>query len=650
MLDKAHVNSITCFARCHHGWLYYASKAFPERIHPQLQNKDLLRQQIEACHKRNILVPVYLSVQWDHYTSQRHPEWCILDADGQLSGTGPYEAGFYRCLCVNSPYLDFLKAHTKEILDTFDVDGLFCDIVFPFQCSCRHCMTEMIEKGYEPSNENDRIKFGRLVTDRFKDEMTALVRKTNRNCRIFYNEGHIGPAHRAVKDAYSHFELESLPGGAWGYIHFDTTMPYARTLGLDCLSHTGKFHTSWGDFHSFKNRAALEFECFRMLAMNSKCLIGDQLEPNGKICPHVYELIGSVYRQVEKKEPWCSKAKSLTDIGIVTPEAFRHGFTGTEQVGKIAPSMAGIVRMMLESGHQYDVLDAKADFSKYKVVVLPDNVQLGREQAQKIETYLDDGGSLIASFESGMNPAKTAFALKPLGVEFAGDAPIAADGKPARGRSLGRGAYTDYILPDGPIGKNLPTTEHAMYLNGVRVIAEPNCEVLANVIASYFNRSYRRFCSHAQAPSAHKTDYPGIVRNGRAIYFSHPIFTQYYDNAPRWCKQLFLNAIDLLLETPLIRHDGPTTLRVTLNEQTHRNRWVLHLLHYIPERRSQTIEIIEDVIPVSNIKLTLRTNKPVKAVRCVPAEKILEFEQNGSVVEFTVDEVNGHQMVELSFR
>ena len=30
-LAKAHVNSITCFARCHHGWLYSQSQPNPER-------------------------------------------------------------------------------------------------------------------------------------------------------------------------------------------------------------------------------------------------------------------------------------------------------------------------------------------------------------------------------------------------------------------------------------------------------------------------------------------------------------------------------------------------------------------------------------------------------------------------------------------
>ncbi|MFM7582116.1 MAG: hypothetical protein ACKO9F_05235, partial [Caldilinea sp.] len=29
-LVNAHVNSITCFARCHHGWIYYDTALHPE--------------------------------------------------------------------------------------------------------------------------------------------------------------------------------------------------------------------------------------------------------------------------------------------------------------------------------------------------------------------------------------------------------------------------------------------------------------------------------------------------------------------------------------------------------------------------------------------------------------------------------------------
>jgi hypothetical protein len=30
---------------------------------------DLLRGQIDACRKHDIKVPIYVTVQWDHYTA-----------------------------------------------------------------------------------------------------------------------------------------------------------------------------------------------------------------------------------------------------------------------------------------------------------------------------------------------------------------------------------------------------------------------------------------------------------------------------------------------------------------------------------------------------------------------------------------------------
>ena len=83
-LEKARVNSITCFARCHHGWIYYDTQLNPEQRHPHLA-LNLLQAQIEACHARDIRVPIYTSVQWDHYTANRHPEWLALDETGRIS-------------------------------------------------------------------------------------------------------------------------------------------------------------------------------------------------------------------------------------------------------------------------------------------------------------------------------------------------------------------------------------------------------------------------------------------------------------------------------------------------------------------------------------------------------------------------------------
>ncbi len=619
-LERARVNSITCFGRCHHGWMYYDTQAFPERRHPHL-TRNLLKEQIEACHARGIRAPIYITVQWDHFTAERRPEWRMVTADGRLEGTAPYEAGFYRRLCLNSPYVDFLKAHVAEVLETLPTDGFFLDIVWPQDCSCRYCRAGMEAQGLEPSDSDARRRYGMQVYYDFKRDMTAFIRELNPECTVFYNAGHIGPRHRPVVDAYTHFELESLPSGGWGYMHFPVTMRYARNLGLDCVGQTGKFHTSWGDFHSFKNEEALQYECFRMLAHGAECMIGDQLEPTGRISQPVYDLIGSVYTEVAKKEPWCEGAKPVTEIGVFTPEEHSH-----EVGNNLPPSVVGVTRMLEEGGHQFDIIDSHSDLSRYKVLVLPDSYIAPAGLADGIDEFVEDGGAMIASYESGLN-------LRSVGVRLKGEAPFSPD----------------FIVPRGAVGKGLPETEHMMYKRGMEVEAVPGSEVLAEVSVPYFNRTYRHFSSHKHTPSSGTVGYPGVVRSDRTIYFAHPIFTQYHANAPRWCKTLFLNALDLLLPDPLIRHTGPSTTLATLNEQADQGRWVLHLLHYVPERRSQDIDIIEDVIPLHNLEVSVRLPKPVTSVSCVPQQQSLEFVESEGRVRFVVPVVAGHQMVELRF-
>jgi hypothetical protein len=109
----------------------------------------------------------------------------------------------------------------------------------------------------------------------------------------------------------------------------------------------------------------------------------------------------------------------------------------------------------------------------------------------------------------------------------------------------------------------------------------------------------------------------------------------------------------MLLPEPLVRHDGPTTMRVAVNAQVPDSkgpdRWVVHLLHYIPERRSQDIDVIEDVIPLYDVKVSMRTGKGVSRVACVPEGDALHFEQKGDRVEFIVPKIEGHQMVVLDW-
>ncbi len=622
-LAQARVNSINLFARGHHGYVYYETEAFADRMHPHL-SCNLLAQQLDACHARGIKATAYITVQWDMLTAQEHPEWLVIDPTGKYSGHGLYDAGFYNRICLNTPYVDFLKAFTADVMEKLPADGIWYDIVSACDCSCRWCRTGMLEEGLDPSDPEVRRAYGVKVLHTFQREMSDFVRARKADALVFFNAGHVGPSNRATLDSYSHLELESLPTGGWGYIHFPVTSRYARTLDKDYLGMTGKFHTSWGDFHSFKNQAALEYECFMMLALNAKCCVGDQLHPRGVLCPHTYDLIGAVYSQVEAREAYCRDARPIVDIGVLTPEEFAGGSHASQP-----KAIMGVTRILQESRHQFDIIDTKASFEGYKLLILPDSIPVDESLKAKLQQYLADGGALIASHRSGLDPKGESFQL-PVGARYEGE----ADFTPV------------FVAPvDADFGRDLRPTEHVMYLTGTRVSATDGATVLAESLAPYFNRGWRQFCSHRHAPSSGQSAGPAVVRHGQAIYFAQPIFTQYQQNAPRWCRTMVENAIAMLLPEPLLRLSGPHTLMAAVNEQPAAHRQLVHLLHYVPVRNNDSIDIVEDHLPVDSLAVSLRVDGKVRGVTMVPELEGLPFEQEGRRVNVVLPRLDGYQIL-----
>ncbi|HHV95608.1 MAG TPA: beta-galactosidase [Clostridiaceae bacterium] len=625
-LKKAGVNSITCFARCHHGMIYYDTK-FPAK-HPGLK-RDLLREQIEACHAVDIKVPIYITVGWDEYIANRHPEWLERKPDGSPYGSGgPLKAG-WKTLCFNTPYIDYVEEQTIEVLEKFgdEVDGLFFDIIFQDPCCCNYCIEGMLKEGLDPENEKDRKRYANRIVNEFKKRMTATVRKYNKNCTIFYNAGHIGPSIRESLDTYTHLELESLPSGGWGYDHFPITVRFARNLGKEYLGMTGKFHKSWADFGGFKNQPALEYECFMALAHGAKCSIGDQLHPSGAINKATYELIGSVYNQVKEKETWCDDVEAVTEIAVFTPEAIRNDGI------RLYPSVQGAYRMLVESHYQFDIVDEYVDFSKYKVLILPDMITFDAGLLNKVKEYMGKGGKVLLSYKSGMDREEKEFLLKEAGIKLVGDAQYSPD----------------YVVAGDAVKEGLLDTEYVMYERGLWVKPSEDSETLAEIWNPYFNRSYKHFCSHNQTPVEKDSGYPAIVKRGNIIYFAYPIFSMYKEHGMKAYKQLVDNSLKLLLKDKIVETNAPTTAHININYQPAYDRYIAHILHYIPERRCNIIDTIEDVIPLYNIDLKIKLPKAPAKVYCAPSMQELDFDYEQNYVKVVVPEVKGHQMVVFEF-
>ncbi len=407
-------------------------------------------------------------------------------------------------------------------------------------------------------------------------------------------------------------------------MHLPISLRYARTLGLDALSMSAKFHNSWGDFHSFKNRAAMEFECFRALALGAKCSIGDQLHPVGRMCSATYDLIGSVYEHVEEKEPWCRGARPVTEIAVFSPEEFNG-----EMVS--APA-SGVARMLQEGFHQFDLVDSQSDLSPYRLVILPDVISVSPQLAGKLTRYLAQGGALIASHKSALNPEAAAFARDVLGITRQRRRAVQSGFPPPHGSSQPRIATER----SGDVSEGSGSGGRAG-VRGARGGGRALLQSRRQVLLAWPYALLR----------------PGRLSGYRAQGAGHllraPHFRAISEERAAWCKQLFLNAVDLLLPEPLVRSNAPSTALITVNEQPAENLWVMHMLHYIPERRSEELDIIEDVIPLYDIFVQLQVPRQVREVRLVPEEQALSFTQDERGVGFHVPEVYGHQMVAIEF-
>lgn len=625
-LRAGHVNSITVFSKCHHGWAYHPSDA--NEIHPGL-DFDLLGAQIEAAHEIGVKTPVYISVGFDEKIAVRHPDWHFMDENHSSEVRSALGNARYHLLCMNTPYLDYLLAQIKEVCEKYDADGIFLDIVGVRRCFCPACQKSMYEMGLDPLNDADVLKLAEKVYKNYYTRVRETIDSVKPGLAVFHNGGHIRHGRRDLAFSNTHLELESLPTGGWGYDHFPMSARYVQGLDMEYLGMTGKFHTSWGEFGGFKHKNALRYEAALSIANGAKCSVGDQLSPTGEFDMATYDLIGAAYKEVEEKEPWLDNVSSVADIALLSNEAISN--LDEKENPSEKKSAVGAARMLLEGKYLFDVIDTENDFSKYKVIILADEISPVPEVVDKLRKFTVNGGKLLASGTSMLNVAAGEFEFD-FGVKWIG----------------GSEYQPDYMRPcfEYP---DVYDTDYVMYTGSQKVELLTGTE-LAKKNAPYFNRTREHFCSHKHAPCSGKYDGCGMSLGRDGIYIAWNIFDNYAVYGSLISKRAVCYALDILLgEKKTLTTNLPSQGVVTLMEQKEQSRLVTHLLYAVPTPRGEGIYIIEDIMPVYNTHVSIKTDKKIKKVYLAPERKEIPFTQNNGIVAFSVEKFECHTMAVLEY-
>jgi hypothetical protein len=596
-----------------------------------------------ACKSAEIDFGIYISIQYDEYITRKHPKWRVV------SGTIPSSIQYkqkeeheeapvsWQPVCLsNTEYVQYVTEQAQEVIQWYNPKGLWLDILNIYDCSCSNCRRLMQKEGLDPESKEQRLFHHRSLIMAYYRKLFDTVKAIDPEIRIFHNSGHIFKGDRERYSYFSHLELESLPTGGWGYDHFPVSAKYATTLGKDLVGMTGRFHTMWGEFGGYKTSAALEYECCSMAAHGARCSIGDQLHPSGKMDAHTYRLIAPAYKRIAALEPYIKNSAPVSEIAVLSAEAhqFQSGKISTERGNS---SDDGAARMLMELQEQFDIIDWSCDFTRYKLLVLPDSITLTEERKAKIHRFISGGGALILSASSGMAEDKTRFLID-IGADYTG-----------RTGELS----PDYILTTNRLDHTLPDSPFVIYDRPYEVKAS-TADVLAESRLPYFNRNPKHFCSHQHAPfrPARNNRYDAVIQKDTLVYFAHPIFLSYYKSGQPLIKYLFRAVLNTLLPERQVQVQMPSCGRISFMKSG--TRYLLHLFcaqpqlrghDVLPQKGHQQIEIIEDIIPIFNIPCRIILSAEPRRVFTAIDGRTIPFIYQSGRLSFTLERVDIHELI-----
>jgi hypothetical protein len=614
-IKRCGVDYLTFHARCDQGMAYYYTKTGTR--HPSLKY-DLFGKLAESCKRKGIALTAYFNGGISSDEGLHHREWTTLSFDGR-GYREPRFTPYVRTMCYNTPYRDHLIEMVKEIAENYPISGIFIDCMGSYPCICPVCVKEMKERGIDWNDLEEVTRFSEFSLTRLSKDIAVVARSINPHLLLYFSE----TGYEEQADFGTYLECIGLPTGGYGYEFLPVMSHYMRTLGSKpVLNMTGRFY-EWGDFGGLRPEAAIKSELLYGLANGMRPDIGGQFHPRGDMENAVLDRIEKIYTEIQKMEPWFNHAKNITEIAIVYRNNI-HNIRDDEQ-------LRSAVRMLSELKQQFDVVTEFSDWSKYKLLVIPDDILFTEEISRRVKNHINAGRAVISSGSSGLNQEKSKFVLeKEWGLQYEKE----CDYDPV------------YFKASGNLSRNLPDMPISLYSSGIEAKTLPGTSVGAYLIKPYFNRGWNGEYAFYYNPPDKTTDIPALTINGKVAHFSHRIFSGYSQQAPVELRHLLENVLDGLLPEPLLRADNlPSFSRAFVTEQP--GRRMVHILSYIPELRGKT-QMIEEPIELYNIHIALRNdNRTPKKVYLAPVKKALPFNIINGYINITIPEIPGYAMIVL---
>ena len=646
-LARANVNSVALFAHCHHGNCYFNTQVGHKHKHLHV---DYLGELAREAKKHDIVVLAYFSVAWNWRGREMDPDWCQVDVDGNPLETKTY----WIRMCLNSPYRDYIFSMVREVIASCPVDGIWFDITYmsALGCYCPSCQQQFQDRYGKPLprkpvpgtlGAREMYEFHRHSEDRFRLDAVELVKGINPELLVSWNHaGDMNQCQLASDDAADILFRETHRPEDYSP---SFQARWFGQFGKPYEGCTSRFHYGgWSDF-TYKHASKLRIEAATALAHGAVIDIGDQGMPDGTLDPHTYAMIGQVYAEARRVEPFCMGTRSVRNIAVLhSSRAHRLGaWLFTEPLHKTLPSVLGASRMLTEAHRHFDIISERCldDLAGYAAVVVPDQIHLAPEDVTALQAYVESGGTLVVSYRAGLfdedgKPTQQGFLRKVCGVAVNGLARFSAD------------YIVDYDMDLGLDGRPVLVRSPKDSDDEI-VIPSLECERVdgdawAWLAHPVFERTPDHFFAGNNAPPGERSPFPALVHRslgrGHVVYTPIPIFKHYHEDSYYPLRRLIVWALDQAAPDQAVYADAPTQVELVLRQRD--DMLLVHLVNYSGARfgSKPTPMPVEDIVPVRDVRVRVRAQ--ATRVTLVPDDTPLVFEQDGPYTTFRVPELDVH--------
>ncbi len=644
IFEEAGFQTVCYFAKGGSGYSYYPTEIGV--VHPGLKI-DFVGEMTKALKKRGIKCIIYVLPGSERRLHKIHPDW-IFKREGQSPSSSEEEA----FMCLKSPYMEEVGIpQMKEIVSRYDPDGIFIDImihdVLHNVCHCNNCK-ELFNKdigGEIPKDDNDPRAF-------------AYRKWTNRHF-----DTSIDKVYNALAEIKP--EIIIINNYAWTFRYPVTPPPYIVQLnwdppppphGMYSLNISVEAHylptlpnmmwachntrgNSWGDY-SLRDPKSFTQECAIMLAGCGRTLLSDDAYPSGKPDPAVYELFGEINNRTKNLEPYVKGCSPVSDTAILhsADSIWSKAPMKPSPTWKAGPayySVIGAHKALIEGHVQMNVVNSDTlveSIADYGALILADQRILNERECSAIRNFVQNGGSLIATFETGTrdinnNPLDDFSLSDILGVRYV----ETSDTRRC------------FLRMESKIEKyGIPAMDIQAGRKYAR-IKNTTAQTLVEMVPPYENRS---------APSE-ITDGPGITINsygkGKAIYCAAQLFHSYYRESTSVFRKIADWMLDLaypVKSRSIALENTPINVELFYNQRG-RERFI-HLVNSSSDKREVGLPVMQDFTTVHGIKIKARVNsKPVKII-IVPDERNIDFKYRNGWIEFEAEPLEIHSVYKIA--